>query len=137
MALISTKGAYGLAAMFELAQMETGKPIQIKEIVNRTGLSQNYLEQLLTSLRKANLVKTIRGAYGGYMLARDSKNITVKEVLIALEGTISVVDLEIKNQALNLFYQESNKKLEKIFDLPLSDLDEYQQQVSQQICYTI
>lgn len=137
MALISTKGAYGLAAMFELAQIKTGKPIQIREIAARAEIPQNYLEQLLILLRKANLVKSIRGAHGGYMLVREPKEIIIGEILIALEGAINIVDIEIKNPAMKMFYQESNKKLEKIFKVPLSDLDEYQQQISQQICYTI
>ena len=67
MAGISTKGLYGLAAMYELSQESTGNPMQIKEISSKGNIPHNYLEQILSGLRKAGLVKSIRGAHGGYL----------------------------------------------------------------------
>ncbi len=69
MPLISTKGGvYGLTAMHELSKHEPDSPMQIKEICSNAKIPQNYLEQLLSKLRKAELVRSVRGAKGGYIL---------------------------------------------------------------------
>lgn len=137
MALISTKGMYGLAAMYELYLLKSSKPIQIREISKNADIPQNYLEQLLSLLKKAGLVSSVRGAHGGYILAKDAKDISVKEIFVALEGDINIVDSRIVNPALALFYKEKTEELESIFDMSLSDLTKYQQIVSRQICYSI
>ncbi len=137
MALLSSKGVYGLAAMFELAIHISQEPIQIKEISLKADIPQNYLEQLLGTLRKASIVKSIRGAKGGYILARDPKDITVREIYEALEGDLSITQLKTKNSALELFYNDCTKELEKIFDISLDELVKYQERVSKQIFYTI
>lgn len=137
MSLLSTKGMYGLSAMYELSLKKTKKPTQIKEISASAGIPQNYLEQLLVVLRKANLVTSIRGAQGGYFLAKKANDISVKDILIALEGNFNVVEKYESNPALNLFYNESNEKLKKIFDLSLLELQEYQEKVTSQLNYSI
>ena len=137
MALVSSKGMYGLAAMYELHLLKSAKPVQIKAISQNAEIPQNYLEQLLGLLKKAGLVTSVRGAYGGYVLAKDPREISVKEIFVALEGDLSIVDAEIKNPALALFYKEKNAELETIFELSLADLSKYQQIVSRQICYSI
>jgi len=137
MSLLSSKGMYGLAAMFELQMQKSQKPIQIKEISINAHIPQNYLEQLLGTLRKAGLVKSTRGAKGGYTLAKDAKDITVREIYEALEGNLSIVETKTRNLALELFYDDYTSKLEKIFDISLEELVKYQQKVSKQICYTI
>ncbi len=103
MPLISTKGVYGLTAMYELSKHDNKSPMQIKEISSNANIPQNYLEQLLSKLRRAELVKSIRGARGGYILARESKDILVKDILIALEGDLKIVDSKTKNPILNIF----------------------------------
>ena len=70
MPLISTKGVYGLTAMYELSKHQEDSPMQIKDISANANIPQNYLEQLLSKLRRAELVKSIRGARGGYILAK-------------------------------------------------------------------
>ncbi len=137
MALVSSKGMYGLAAMYELYLLKSSKPIQIKSISVSADIPQNYLEQLLGLLKKAGLVTSVRGAHGGYILARDASEITIKEIFVALEGDLNIVDATIKNPALALFYKEKTQELETIFDIKLSDLTKYQQIVSRQICYSI
>lgn len=137
MALVSSKGMYGLAAMYELHLLKSSKPVQIKSISQNADIPQNYLEQLLSLLKKAGLVTSVRGAYGGYILAKDARDITIKEIFVALEGDLNIVDPKIKNPALALFYEEKNRELESIFDLSLADLTKYQQIVSRQICYSI
>ncbi|RUM63648.1 MAG: Rrf2 family transcriptional regulator [Sulfurimonas sp.] len=137
MSLISSKGLYGLAAMYELHLRKSAKPVQIKEISEHADIPQNYLEQLLGTLRKAGLVSSTRGAHGGYHLARDSKEIVIRDIFEALEGHLSIVESSTKNPALALFYEEKTKELEALFDLSLADLTQYQQLVSKQICYSI
>ncbi len=137
MALVSSKGMYGLAAMYELHLLKSAKPVQIKAISQNAEIPQNYLEQLLGLLKKAGLVTSVRGAYGGYTLAKDSRDISIKEIFVALEGDLNIVDSEIKNPALALFYKEKTTELEAIFDISLADLSKYQQIVSRQICYSI
>lgn len=89
---LSTKGRYGVKAMLDLALHSGEDPTPIKEIANRQGLSEPYLEQLVSSLRKAGLVKSVRGAQGGYLLARTPDNITVGDIIRTLEGTMAPAD---------------------------------------------
>lgn len=90
--MLSTKGRYGLKAMLELAlQYDKGK-CSIKQIAERQGLSENYLEQLFAVLKKQKLVVSTRGAFGGYSLSRPPEEISVGEVLRTLEGTLDPVD---------------------------------------------
>lgn len=137
MSLISSKGMYGLAAMYELAQSKTSKPVQIKGISAKAGIPQNYLEQLLSLLRRAGLVSSVRGAHGGYLLAHKPEDILIKDIFVALEGSLDVVDNSIDNKVLDMFYAESNEKLAAIFEVSLADLEQYQQRLSEQINYSI
>lgn len=137
MAVISSKGMYGLAAMYELYTMKSSKPVQIKEISSKANIPQNYLEQLLNQLRKADLVKSVRGAHGGYLLSRDAALISVKEILEVLEGNLQLADTKTNSAALDLFWKESNEQLKTIFDLSLADLEAYQQKIYEQMVYTI
>ncbi len=89
---ISTKGRYGVMAMFDLAMAYGQGPISLKSIAERQGLSENYLEQLIAPLRRVGLVHSIRGAQGGYVLARDPQAVTVGDVIRVLEGPIAPVD---------------------------------------------
>ncbi|CAM2848505.1 Rrf2 family transcriptional regulator [Paenibacillus sediminis] len=89
---ISTKGRYGLTIMMELASRFGEGPTSLKSIAEKNGLSEHYLEQLIAPLRNAGLVKSIRGAYGGYVLSREPKEITAGDIIRVLEGPISVVD---------------------------------------------
>ncbi|WP_346912667.1 Rrf2 family transcriptional regulator [Clostridium sp.] len=87
---LSTKGRYGVKAMVDLAINFGKSPISIKSISNRQNISEYYLEQLFSVLRKAELIKSIRGANGGYILAKDPKEITVYQILDVLEGPIEI-----------------------------------------------
>lgn len=89
---ISTKGRYGLTIMMELAAKFGEGPTSLKSIAERNQLSEHYLEQLVAPLRNAGLVKSIRGAYGGYVLSREPESITAGDVIRILEGPISPVD---------------------------------------------
>jgi len=89
---ISTRSRYGLRAILELA-MEHGKgPLQIKVIAERQEISNKYLEQIMAILKSVGLVRSIRGAKGGYVLAKEPKNIQISDVFVALEGPLVTVD---------------------------------------------
>jgi Rrf2 family cysteine metabolism transcriptional repressor len=90
---ISTKGRYGLTIMMALAKQAGEGPISLKSIAKEYKLSEHYLEQLIAPLRNAMLVKSVRGAYGGYMLAKDAKEITAGDIIRVLEGPISPVEV--------------------------------------------
>lgn len=86
---LSTKGKYGLYAMYYLAQ-HAGDGCQPLKSVAVVGVPEDYLEQLLGTLRRAGLVTTVRGAQGGYLLARPPEEITVGHIIDALEGPLSI-----------------------------------------------
>jgi Rrf2 family protein len=88
---LSTKGRYGLRAMIDMARYSEEEPVSISSIAVRQGISEGYLEQLVSLLKKAGLVKSIRGAGGGYILARAMDDISVGDILRALEGSLEPV----------------------------------------------
>lgn len=89
---MSTKGRYGLRALIDLAQYSDVEPVSVTSIAARQGISERYLEQLVSKLKKAGLITSIRGASGGYVLAKPMEEISVGEVLRALEGNIEPVE---------------------------------------------
>lgn len=89
---ISTKGRYGLTIMMELAAKFGEGPTSLKSIAEKHQLSEHYLEQLVAPLRNAGLVKSIRGAYGGYVLSKAPEELTAGDIIRVLEGPISPVD---------------------------------------------
>lgn len=86
---ISTKSTYGIRAMFELALHYGNNPISVTYISNKENISVPYMEQLLSKLRRKGLVKSVRGPTGGYILAKDPKDITVGDIVMALDGEIT------------------------------------------------
>lgn len=89
---ISTKGRYGLRALIDLARYSEIEPVSISSIAARQKISERYLEQLMTLMKKAGLVKSIRGAGGGYVLDREMEEISVGDVLRSLEGNLEPVE---------------------------------------------
>lgn len=89
---ISSKGEYGLRALFDLAQHYGEGPIQSRDIHVRQGIDENYLNQILILLRKAGLIESLRGPQGGHRLARPAARITLLEALTALEGPLLASD---------------------------------------------
>ncbi len=90
---VSTKGDYGIRAIIELAHhYGDPKPTQSGDIAARQGIPESYLEQLLTTLRRAGFVRSVRGPQGGHLLVRDPDALPVSEVVEALEGSILPID---------------------------------------------
>ncbi|MDR7855989.1 Rrf2 family transcriptional regulator [Tissierella sp.] len=92
---LSTRGRYGLKAMFQLALHYGEGPISLNQIAEKQNLSESYLEQLFSTLRKEGLLNSVRGAQGGYMLSESPHKITVGCILRALEGSMAPSDCVI------------------------------------------
>ncbi len=87
---LSTKGQYGVRAMYEIAKGSGLGPVTIKRISQEQHVSVAYLEQILNKLRRAGIIKSVKGPGGGYMLARDPKLISIGEILKELEGPVAI-----------------------------------------------
>lgn len=88
---ISTKGRYAVRVMLDLAAHNTGEYVKVKQIAQRQDLSEKYLEQIISILNKAGFVKSVRGAQGGYRLAREPGAYTVGMILRLTEGSLAPV----------------------------------------------
>ncbi len=89
---LSTKGRYGLRALVDLALNSQDEAASTGSIAQRQGISERYLEQLMAKLKRAGIITGIRGAQGGYVLARPAEDITIGDVLRSLEGDLNAVD---------------------------------------------
>ena len=89
---LTTKGRYGLRAVIDLAKYAKNEPVSLSDVAERQNISISYLEQLIAKLKKAGIVQSTRGAQGGYSLAKNPEEISVGEILRALEGSLSPVD---------------------------------------------
>lgn len=127
---ISTKGKYGLRAMIDLAQYSEQEAVSISSIAQRQKISESYLEQLVAKLKKAGLVISIRGAAGGYRLARPAADISVGDVLRALEGDVRAVICTAQTEegcegeelcVTKYVWQRINESIEKTVDEMMLD----------------
>jgi Rrf2 family protein len=89
---LSTRGRYGVRLMFDLALHYGDGPIFLKDIAERQEISAKYLWQLINPLKTTKLITSMRGAHGGYILGRAPENISLKEILDVLEGSLCMVD---------------------------------------------
>lgn len=89
---LSTKSRYGVRAMFDMAYHAGTLPVQIKDISRRQNISPRYLEQIFQDLKKAGLLKSRRGPQGGYSLARPAEEISIKDIVLAAEGELQLVN---------------------------------------------
>ena len=88
---ISTKGRYALRLMLDLAIHSEGSAVPLRDVAQRQEISDKYLEQIVTQLSRAGLVRSVRGAGGGYLLTRTPEGYTVGEILRVLEGSLAPV----------------------------------------------
>lgn len=86
---LTSKGRYAVRAILDLTFNSSGKPVRLQEISERQKISLHYLEQLFRRLRKGNVVKSVRGPGGGYLLARSMDDIAVKDVLVSVGENIN------------------------------------------------
>ena len=94
--MISTKGRYALRIMIDLAQHDSDIPVSVREIADRQDISGKYMEQIIGVLTRAGLLRSVRGAQGGYHLTRPAKEITVGMILRATEGDLAPAEC-VKN----------------------------------------
>ena len=118
--------------MLDLALNDNGEPVQIKDIAARQGISNKYLEQIVSALNKAGLVRSIRGPQGGYKLAKKPKDYTVGDILRVMEGSLAPVScLDFENNdcpregtcATLLVYKRLDEAIKGVIDgITLEDL---------------
>lgn len=125
---MSTKGRYGLRAMVDLAIHSKGELVALKHIAERQNISDAYLEQVFSTLRKAGLVKSQKGSQGGYLLGSSANSITVGHILRALEGDLFPYDdgneeNEIEKLLTKDVWQAIDESIDQIVDgLTLEEL---------------
>lgn len=125
MSVLSSKAIYGLAAMHVLSHAPHGRAMQVREIAAMTKISHGYLEQLLSILRRNNLLSSIRGAQGGYKLARKAHEIDVLEIIEALEGPFYKIEGNVGSSViLEYFWNDIETKLRGLFGMKLSEIDQ-------------
>lgn len=124
---ISTKGRYGLTVMIELARNYGDGPRSLKSIAEDKGLSAHYLEQIAAPLRNAGLIRSIRGAYGGYTLMRQPDEITSGDIIRVLEGPITPVEgIEQEEAAQKALWIKVRDVVKDVLDTTtLKDLIQY------------
>jgi len=138
---VSTKGRYGVRAMFELARNYGSYPVSVKTIAEQQEISIPYLEQILNQLSKARLVRSVKGPGGGFLLAKKPEDIKIIDIILALGETVNPVfcveDLE-DNQChrapgcvARLFWKKLGNKLREVLEnTTLKDLCEWAKEMS-------
>ncbi len=128
---ISTRGRYGTRMMLDLAAHHDQGPTPLREIANRQDLSVKYLEQLIIPLKAAGYIRSVRGARGGYTLARKPDKISVGQIIKVLEGGLSLVDC-VENPKVcerekncptrDIWLRMSERLMEELSSLTLRDV---------------
>ena len=134
---ISSKTIYAVAALQDLGSIPEKEVRKIKEIAANASIPQNFLEQILLELKKQGLLTSIKGAHGGYRLAKDLQDITLKDVVIILESDIFSDIEQTNNPALTLFWKELKQNVSAVFEIPLSELKNYELKATQTLNYSI
>ena len=134
---ISSKTIYAVAALQELGSIPDKEVLKIKEIAANASIPQNFLEQILLELKKQGLLTSIKGAHGGYKLAKDLQEITLKDVVIILESDIFSDIEQTDDPALTLFWKDLKQNVSAVFEIPLSELKNYQLKATQTLNYSI
>ena len=136
---ISTKGRYGLKALIDIAMYSNSEVVTLKSISERQNISEGYLEQIFSTLRKSGLVIGRKGAQGGYTLSKSTDIITIGEILRTLEGDLDLVDVSNTNAVDDLercinenLWNVINKNVNDYFDnITLEDLvNKYKNEVN-------
>ena len=133
---ISTKGRYALRLMLDLGINCSGDPIRLKDVARRQGISEKYLEQIISVLNKAGFVRSIRGPQGGYVLTRRPEEYTVGMILRLTEGSLAPVEC-VENTAApcdrdedcvtRMVWKKLNDAISGVVDnITLADLLEWQ-----------
>ena len=119
--IISSKGKYGLVALMDICLYSGSEAITLKSVSKRQNISERYLEQIFSILRKGGIITSKKGAQGGYFLARTAADITVGEILNILEGDLKIVSPSEERNDIECFMQKNiwnniNRQIEEYFD---------------------
>ncbi|MDE5816016.1 MAG: Rrf2 family transcriptional regulator [Helicobacter sp.] len=133
---ISTRGVYGLGALYYILLNSHTNAVQASEIARAIDVPQNYLEQLLFVLRNKGYLTSTRGPKGGYKLAEGTENVPIRDFLDVLEGAW-IKKIQTQSPALNLFWADSQEKIRTIYGTTLKDLIRYEEKISNQNMYYI
>lgn len=137
---ITTKGRNALKLMIDVAIYDQCAPVKIRDIASRQDISEKYLEQIVSVLNKAGIVKSIRGAKGGYVLSKKPEEYTVGQILRSIEGSLSPVeDTENDNSPAGIVSKRVWDKLETAINdvlegLTLADLVEWYYELTMDYC---
>lgn len=127
---ISTKGRYGLRALIDICLYSSDEMVTVKSISERESISERYLEQIFSSLRKGGIINAKKGAQGGYYLAKSSREFSIGQILSVLEGDLLLIDVEhdeneIENFMCDHLWNVINTKIQNFFNsITLEDLVE-------------
>ncbi|GAB4489581.1 MAG: Rrf2 family transcriptional regulator [Thermodesulfovibrionales bacterium] len=129
---LSTKGQYGMRAMFEIARAyQSGGPVSIRKISESQDVSVAYLEQILNVLRKAGIIRSVKGPGGGYMLGRPPDEISIADILRELEGPVAITScldpregcMRVERCVTHLLWKALGENIENFLDrMTLKDL---------------
>ena len=128
---LSTKSQYGVRAMFEIAHGYHSGPVTIKEISEKQSVSVAYLEQILNTLRKAGIIRSVKGPGGGYVLNKEPDNISIGAILRELDGPVAITScldpkegcMRIDGCVTHLLWKSLGEKIEAFLDnMTLQDL---------------
>ena len=119
--IISSKGKYGLVALMDNCLYSGSEAVTLKSVSKRQNISERYLEQIFSILRKGGIITSKKGAQGGYFLARTAADITVGEILNILEGDLKIVSPSEERNDIECFMQKNiwnniNRQIEEYFD---------------------
>lgn len=134
---LSSKTLYAVAALYELQMQGGDKPCKIKTIASGANIPQNFLEQILLTLKKSGILTSVKGAHGGYKLHRSLEDITLKEIIEILEDGYFQLESKTDDAVLELFWTDIQKQSLAHFDIPLSKLQDYRDRVSQTLDFSI
>ncbi len=128
---------YGLTAVVELARRLDQGPVQIRDIAESHGIPQHYLEQILVALKKSGIVESVRGAQGGYSLARPPAVIPVEDVLAVLDGKLELVAEGWREGALSFYWKQVEEGLRRAIAGSVQELLLRLQHAEGQLHYSI
>ncbi|BCD60515.1 MULTISPECIES: Rrf2 family transcriptional regulator [unclassified Nitratiruptor] len=138
MALVSAKGSYAIAAIFVLYEHHNeNKPLKTELIAKLGSIPKNFLEQILLDLKKSGIVQSIRGAKGGYILAKPPQDILLIDIINSVEPECCTGICRTRNPALEALWSDFNKTIHNFLARPITIFDEYSLKARSQIDYCI
>lgn len=138
MKIFTEKVRYAIASLFELAKIyDQDSVLQKKEIAKKQNIPESFLEQLLLILKRHNLVESIRGAKGGYKLKRPPSEISIFNIVSALEGSFSVIGEFDNSEVLNDYWQNVEQDFIKLLDEKLGSFVDKENKLKKHLFFSI